>query len=125
MRNVIYDIPNQHNVTQRRTAVISVGHTRTWRERRRLAAAQAGITPAADTDSPVTIAKVASADLLDLLCTEAACGKEPRTWPISVARSYPVPPPGRPTVRRSTRTARWLPRLGRPGPGRPARLSPP
>ena len=48
------------------------GHTRVsaWRERRRLAAAQAGSGPA-DTDSPVTMAKVTGAELLRLLRAEA------------------------------------------------------
>jgi hypothetical protein len=50
------------------------GHTRVpaWRERRRAAAAQAWTTPSpADTDTPVTMAKVAGAELLRRLRTEA------------------------------------------------------
>jgi colicin import membrane protein len=42
-----------------------------WRERRRLAAAEAGTTSPADTDSPVTMAKVTGAELLRALRTEA------------------------------------------------------
>ena len=50
------------------------GHTRVsaWRERRRLEAAQAGTTPSpADTDTPVTMAKVTGAELLRQLRAEA------------------------------------------------------
>ena len=50
------------------------GHTRVsaWRERRRLAAAKAGTPPSpADTDTPVTMAKVTGAELLRLLRGEA------------------------------------------------------
>ncbi len=50
------------------------GHNRVsaWRERRRLAAAQAGTTPRpADTDNPVTMARVTGAELLRLLRAEA------------------------------------------------------
>jgi hypothetical protein len=50
------------------------GHTKVtaWRERRRLAAAQAGAAPsAADTDSPVTMARVTGAELLRALRAEA------------------------------------------------------
>ena len=50
------------------------GHTKVtaWRERRRLAAAAAGTTPSpADTDNPVTMARVTGAELLRLLRAEA------------------------------------------------------
>ena len=50
------------------------GHTKVtaWRERRRLAAAQAGTaTGPADTDNPVTTARVTGAELLRLLRAEA------------------------------------------------------
>ena len=50
------------------------GHTKVsaWRERRRLAAAEAGTTTSpADTDSPLTIAKVTGAELLRALRAEA------------------------------------------------------
>jgi len=50
------------------------GHTKVtaWRERRRLAAADAGTaTGAADTDNPVTMARVTGAELLRLLRAEA------------------------------------------------------
>jgi chromosome segregation ATPase len=50
------------------------GHTKVtaWRERRRLAAAAAGITAGpADTDTPVTMARVTGAELLRLLRVEA------------------------------------------------------
>jgi colicin import membrane protein len=50
------------------------GHTKVtaWRERRRLAAAEAGaITSPADTESPVTMAKVTGAELLRALRAEA------------------------------------------------------
>ena len=50
------------------------GHTKVtaWRERRRLAAAEAGTaTDPADTDSPVTMAKVTAAELLRALRAEA------------------------------------------------------
>jgi colicin import membrane protein len=50
------------------------GHTKVtaWRERRRLAAAEAGvITSPADTDSPVTMAKVTGAELLRAVRAEA------------------------------------------------------
>ena len=49
------------------------GHTKVtaWRERRRLAAAQAGTTASpADTDNPVTTARVTGAELLRLLRAE-------------------------------------------------------
>ena len=49
------------------------GHTKVtaWRERRRLAAAQAGTTTAADTDKPVTMARLTGTELLRSLRTEA------------------------------------------------------
>lgn len=50
------------------------GHTRVsaWRERRRLAAAQAGmIASLADADTPVTMARVTGAELLRQLRSEA------------------------------------------------------
>src|SRR6266705_3424481 len=50
------------------------GHTKVtaWRERRRLAAAEAGTaTSAADTENPVTMARVTGAELLRSLRTEA------------------------------------------------------
>src|SRR5437764_15026962 len=49
------------------------GHTKVtaWRERRRLAAAEAGTTTAADTDRPVTHARVTGVELLRLLRAEA------------------------------------------------------
>ena len=49
------------------------GHTKVtaWRERRRLAAAQAGTTTAADTDRPVTHARLTGTELLRSLRTEA------------------------------------------------------
>jgi hypothetical protein len=49
------------------------GHTKVtaWRERRRLAVAEAGATSPADTDSPVTIAKLTGAELLRALRIEA------------------------------------------------------
>ena len=48
------------------------GHTRVsaWRERRRLAAVQAGTTGPGDTDTPVTMARVTGAELLRQLRTE-------------------------------------------------------
>src|SRR5947209_15466573 len=48
------------------------GHTKVtaWRERRRLAAAKAGTT-AADTDRPVSMARLTGAELLRSLRTEA------------------------------------------------------
>src|SRR5437016_4166583 len=49
------------------------GHTKVtaWRERRHLAAAEAGATTTADTDRPVTHARVTGAELLRLLRAEA------------------------------------------------------
>src|SRR6266699_4955123 len=49
------------------------GHTKVtaWRERRRLAAAAAGTVTAADTDQPVTHARITGAELLRLLRAEA------------------------------------------------------
>src|ERR1700678_2040143 len=49
------------------------GHTKVtaWRERRRLAAAQAGTTTAADTDKPMTMARLTGTELLRSLRTEA------------------------------------------------------
>src|SRR6266700_8262000 len=49
------------------------GHTKVtaWRERRRLAAAEAGTATSADTDRPVTHARVTGAELLRLLRAEA------------------------------------------------------
>ena len=49
------------------------GHTKVtaWRERRRLASAAAGTPAAADTDRPVTHARVTGAELLRLLRAEA------------------------------------------------------
>src|SRR5712692_4197049 len=49
------------------------GHTKVtaWRERRRLAAAAAGTTTAADTDKPLSMARVTGAELLRSLRAEA------------------------------------------------------
>src|SRR5260370_4969373 len=49
------------------------GHTKVtaWRERRRLAAAAAGTTTTADTDKPVTMARLTGAELLRSLRAEA------------------------------------------------------
>src|SRR5580658_144964 len=49
------------------------GHTKVtaWRERRRLAAAAAGTTTAADTDKPLTHARLTGAELLRSWRTEA------------------------------------------------------
>ena len=62
------------------------GHTRVsaWRERRRLAAAQAGTASLANADNPVTMAKVTGAELLRLLRADTHC-KSPSKTSVSAA----------------------------------------